>query len=182
MLQFIRGTVGTWVVKGLFVILIASFAIWGIGDIFRGRGPASTVADIGPTKIAASELDSEVRKQIERLRPMFGGQFDLEQAKQMGLIGQTLDQMVQRALFDLAAHDAGLNAGDDLVRRRIQSIPGFHNEKGEFDPELARRALAASSLSEGTLAAMIRDETGRTLLLGAIAAGASAPAPLVGMV
>ena len=179
MLQFIRGTVGTWIVKGLFVILIASFAIWGIGDIFRGRGPASTIADIGPTKIAASELDSEVRKQIQRLRPMFGGQFDLEQAKQMGLIGQTLDQMVQRALFDLAARDAGLNAGDDLVRRRIQSIPGFHNDKGEFDPELARRALAASSLSEGTLAAMIREETGRTLLLGAIAAGASAPAPLV---
>ena len=179
MLQFIRGTVGTWIVKGLFVVLIASFAIWGIGDIFRGRGPASTIAEIGPTKIPASELDQEVRKQINRLRPMFGGQFDLEQAKQMGLIGQTLDQMIQKALFDLAAHDAGLDAGDDLVRRRIQSIPGFRNQQGEFEPELLRRALAANSLSEGTLIGMIREETGRNLVLGAVSAGAGAPAPLV---
>ncbi len=179
MLQFIRGTVGTWIVKGLFVLLIASFAIWGIGDIFRSHGPASTVAEIGPTKIAAAELDQEVRKQINRLRPMFGGQFDLEQAKQMGLISQTLDQMIQRALFDLAARDAGLDAGDDLVRKRIQSIPGFHNQQGEFDPELARRALAANSLSEGALAGMIREETGRSLVLGAVMTGASAPAPLV---
>ena len=179
MLQFIRGTVGTWIVKGLFVVLIASFAIWGIGDIFRGRGPASTIAEIGPTKIPASELDQEVRKQINRLRPMFGGQFDLEQAKQMGLIGQTLDQMIQRALFDLAARDAGLDAGDDLVRRRIQSIPGFRNQQGEFEPELLRRALAANSLSEGTLIGMIREEAERNLVLGAVSAGAGAPAPLV---
>ncbi|MEI7608456.1 MAG: SurA N-terminal domain-containing protein [Rhodospirillaceae bacterium] len=179
MLQLIRGTVGTWIVKGLFVLLIASFAIWGIGDIFRGRGPASSIAEIGPTKIAASELDQEVRKQINRLRPMFGGQFDLEQAKQMGLIGQTLDQMIQRALLDLAARDAGLNAGDELVRRRIQSIPGFRTPQGQFDPELLRRALAANSLSEGVLIGMIREETGRGLVMGAISAGAAAPAPLV---
>ena len=179
MLQFIRGTVGTWIVKGLFILLICSFAIWGIGDIFRGRGPASTVADIGPTKIAAQELDQEVRKQINRLRPMFGGQFDLEQAKQMGLIGQTLDQMIQRSLFDLAARDAGLDAGDELVRRRIQSIPGFRNQQGQFEPELLRRALAANSLSEGVLIGMIREETGRNLVLGAVTAGAAAPAPLV---
>ena len=179
MLQLIRGTVGTWIVKGLFILLICSFAIWGIGDIFRGRGPASTVADIGPTKIAAQELDQEVRKQINRLRPMFGGQFDLEQAKQMGLIGQTLDQMIQRSLFDLAARDAGLDAGDELVRRRIQSIPGFRNQQGQFEPELLRRALAANSLSEGVLIGMIREETGRNLVLGAVTAGAGAPAPLV---
>ncbi|MEI6557081.1 MAG: SurA N-terminal domain-containing protein [Rhodospirillaceae bacterium] len=179
MLQFIRGTVGTWIVKGLFILLIASFAIWGIGDIFRSRGPASTLIEVGPTKIAAQEFDAEVRKQINRLRPMFGGQFDLEQAKQMGLIGQTLEQMVQRALFNLAARDAGLDAGDDLVRRRIQSIPGFRTPQGQFEPELLRRALAANSLSESALVGMIREETGRNLVLGAVSAGATAPAPLV---
>ncbi len=179
MLQLIRGTVGTWIVKGLFLILIASFAVWGIGDIFRSHGPASTVAEIGPLKIAASELDSEVRKQISRLRPMFGGQFDMEQAKQMGLIDQTLDQMIQRSLFDLAARDAGLNVSNDLVSRRIQTMPGFRNQQGQFEPELLRRALASNSLNEATLIGMIREEAGRNLVLGAVAAGADAPMPLV---
>ena len=50
MLQFIRGAVGTWVVKILFAVLIASFAIWGIGDIFRSHGPTTTVAAIAETR------------------------------------------------------------------------------------------------------------------------------------
>ncbi len=179
MLQLIRGTVGTWIVKGLFVLLICSFAIWGIGDIFRGRGPATSVAEIGPIKISAQDLDTEVRKQIDRFRPMFGGQFDLEQAKQMGLIGQTLDQLIQKSLFDLAARGIGLNAGDDLVRRRVQSIPGFRNQQGQFEPELMRRALASSSMNEGALVTIIREEAGRNLVQGAVGAGAAAPAPLV---
>ena len=37
MLQALRSTVGSWIVKILFVLLILSFGVWGIGDIFRGR-------------------------------------------------------------------------------------------------------------------------------------------------
>jgi peptidyl-prolyl cis-trans isomerase D len=179
MLQFIRGTVGTWVVKILFVLLIASFAIWGIGDIFRGRGPSTAIAEIGPTKIPASELDSEFRKQVDRLRPMFGGQLDMEQAKQLGLVDQTLDAIVERSLLDLAAQDMGLNTGDELVRRRLQQLPGFRNAHGEFDPELLRRALASNSMGEAALIDMIRAETGRQLVVGAVDAGAVVPEPMV---
>jgi len=37
MLQAIRSKAGSRVVKGLFVVLIATFGVWGIGDIFRNR-------------------------------------------------------------------------------------------------------------------------------------------------
>ena len=175
MLQLIRGTVGTWVVKALFFLLIASFAIWGIGDIFRGKGPASTVAEIGPVKVQAAELDREFRQQLNRLRPMFGGQLDMEQARQLGLVDQTLDQIVQRTLFDLAAQDSGLAAGDETVQRRLQKIPAFRNEQGQFDPELLRRALSANGMSENMLVGMIREEAGRQLVVGAVGTGAQAP-------
>ena len=36
MLTRIRAKTGSWVVKILFVLLIAAFGVWGIGDIFRG--------------------------------------------------------------------------------------------------------------------------------------------------
>ncbi|MEI8396019.1 MAG: peptidyl-prolyl cis-trans isomerase [Rhodospirillaceae bacterium] len=179
MLQLIRGTVGTWIVKGLFVVLIISFGIWGIGDIFRGKSQSTAVAEVGPIKISMGELDHEVRQQINRLRPMFGGQLDIEQAKQLGLIDQTLDRMVQNNLLNLAVGDAGLNTGVDLVKFRLQRIPGFRNEQGQFDPELLRRILASNGMSEGTLFSMIREETGRELLSGAVTAGAAAPELMV---
>ena len=46
MLQFIRNFAGSWVVKILFVLLILSFGIWGIGDVFRSTTP-TTVAEVG---------------------------------------------------------------------------------------------------------------------------------------
>ena len=179
MLQFIRGAVGTWVVKILFAVLIASFAIWGIGDIFRSHGPTTTVAEIGPIKIPASELEHEFQQQMDRLRRMFGGQFDMEQAKRFGLVDQTVGEIVQRSLLDLAAKDAGLMVGDDLVRQRIQQLPGFRNEQGQFDSERLLRALSANGLSEGAFGEMIREETGRQLVSNAVTAGAFAPKPLV---
>ncbi|CAK0751024.1 peptidyl-prolyl cis-trans isomerase D [Azospirillaceae bacterium] len=178
MLQLIRGTVGTWVVKILFLFLIASFAIWGIGDIFRSHGTADTVAEVGPLKIRIADVDQEFRKEVNRLRRMFGGALDADQARQMGLMDQALEQLIERALFDQAARDAGLEAGDDLVKRRIQQIPAFRNAQGQFEAELLRRALASNSLTEPAFIQMIRGETGRELLVGAIAAGALPPKAL----
>ena len=46
MLQALRSTVGSWIVKILFVLLILSFGVWGIGDISRGRTD-TTAAEVG---------------------------------------------------------------------------------------------------------------------------------------
>ena len=71
MLQALRSTVGSWVVKILFALLILSFAVWGIGDIFRGRTD-TTVAEVGDVKISTQELDNAFRQELNRLRQMLG--------------------------------------------------------------------------------------------------------------
>jgi len=176
MLQFIRGAVGTWIVKILFGILIASFAIWGIGDIFRGHGSATTVAEIGPVKIPASELDRQFR---ELLRHEFGGQLTSEQAKQMGLVDQTVSRLVDGALLDLAARDLGLKVGNTLVQYQVQRIPGYHDSQGRFEPELLLRALSANGMTEDAFDEQVREETRRRLVVQAVTSGAVAPEPMV---
>ena len=56
MLQLIRGKVGSWFIKILFVFLILSFAVWGIGDLFRGGGVRATVATVGDERITVPQL------------------------------------------------------------------------------------------------------------------------------
>jgi len=175
MLQFIRGTVGSWIVKGLFVILIFSFGIWGIGDIFRGHGPADAVAEVGAVKITSGELDQEFRQQLSRFRALSGGQLDEEQARKLGLVEQSLQNLIQRHLINYAASDAGITVSDLLVQQRIQDQPAFRNSLGKFEPELFRRVLAANGLNEGTYVSTLRGEIGRQLVVGAIASGAEAP-------
>jgi peptidyl-prolyl cis-trans isomerase D len=178
MLQALRSTVGSWIVKILFVLLILSFGVWGIGDIFRGRTD-TTAAEVGDAKISTVELDNAFRQEVNRLRQMLGGQIDAEQAKALGLVNQTLDQLIQRHLLTQAADDAGLRVGDPLVLGQLRAEPAFRNDLGQFDPEQFRRVLAANQLTEDGYVQLLRTEIKRTQLVGAVAAGAQAPGPLV---
>jgi len=178
MLQFIRNFAGSWVVKILFVLLILSFGIWGIGDVFRSTTP-TTVAEVGKVEIGQQALDQEFRRQMERLRPMLGGNLTAEQAKRFGLLEQSLQSLVQRTLFDLAAADMGIAVGPEVVRMRIAEEPAFRNQQGQFDPNVFRSVLRNNQLTEDGYVAMIQRETARQLVAGAVSAGLTPPQPLV---
>ena len=47
MLEFLRRGVKSWVAKALLLLLIASFAVWGISDVFSVRVD-SAVATVAP--------------------------------------------------------------------------------------------------------------------------------------
>ena len=49
MLDSLRKQTGSWIVKAFLGVLILSFAVWGIGDIFRGPSDA-TVATVGDVR------------------------------------------------------------------------------------------------------------------------------------
>ncbi|WP_353859140.1 SurA N-terminal domain-containing protein [Azospirillum formosense] len=179
MLQFIRTYAGSWVVKILFVLLIVSFAAWGIGDMIRTGGISSTVASVGKVDIDRAELDQEFRRQMERLRPMLGGNLTTEQARQFGLLDQSLSALVQRALYDQAARDAGISVGADVVRQRIAEEPAFRNAQNQFDANQFRSVLRNNQLTEDGYVALLRRETARDLVAGAVGAGVTPPKPLV---
>src|SRR5579883_497039 len=102
MLQVIRSKASSLIVKILFGLLVVSFGIWGIGDIFRNRSVDTTVATVGDRKIDTQELAQEVRQDAERIRGMFrGASLTPEQLKQFGVVDTALQRLVNRNLIDL---------------------------------------------------------------------------------
>src|SRR5260221_14492631 len=102
MLQAIRSKAGSLIVKILFALLIVSFGVWGIGDIFRERSAAeTTVASVGDINIQADELQIAVRREMSRMSGLCGGNFGTEQAKQLGLVDSVLNRIVASDLLDL---------------------------------------------------------------------------------
>ena len=84
MLQALRERASSWVIKILLGLLVLSFAIWGINDIFLGeRDPA--VAEIADVKIPKSRAEEAIREEINRLRPLFGRQLDRDQSFRRGI-------------------------------------------------------------------------------------------------
>ncbi|HYH20619.1 MAG TPA: peptidyl-prolyl cis-trans isomerase [Azospirillum sp.] len=179
MLQFIRSFAGSWVVKILFVLLIASFAVWGIGDVIRQGGSSNTMIEVGPVDVGRTEVDQEFRRQMERLRPLFGGTLTVEQARQFGVLDQAIATLVQRNLYDLAAQDAGLAVGMETVRQRIAEEPAFRDQQGRFNATLFQQVLRQNGLSEDGYVQILRREIAREMVSGAVGGGAVAPKPLV---
>ena len=62
MLDLMRRGVKTWVAKILLGLLILSFAVWGIGDIFLGSAH-STVGAVGETEVDADRYARMIRRQ-----------------------------------------------------------------------------------------------------------------------
>ncbi|HEY1433607.1 MAG TPA: peptidylprolyl isomerase, partial [Stellaceae bacterium] len=179
MLQAIRSKAGSYVVKGLFALLILTFGIWGIGDIFRTRGTDTAVATVGDQSIRAEELQTALRRALEQLSARFGSAIDLQQAKQLGLADQTLAQLIDRSLIDQEAARLKLDVSDDLIRNVITANPSFRGSDGRFDRGLFNAVLAANNLTEDQYVALLRHDIPRNDLLHAVTAGAAAPQPVI---
>ena len=109
MLQSIRNQARSWVVFILFGLLILSFAIWGIGDIFRpGVSGQTTVASVGNTDISAQAYLNDLRRELSQIQRAQGMTLDLSQARQFGIASRVLRQMVNNALLTQGANDLGI--------------------------------------------------------------------------
>ena len=175
MLEMMRIKAASWVARLLAVFLIASFAVWGIGDVIRGPTASTDVAEVGYLTISARELREEFRLTLNDLRLRLGSGLDTDTARRMGILDQTLDALVRDRLLNLEAEWLGLDAGDDLVVAAIHREPTFQNSARQFDPVRFRDWLDQSSLSEAGFVDQMRNRIMHRQIIGAVSAGSMAP-------
>lgn len=119
MLNVIRKQAGSWVVKALLMLLVVSFGIWGIGDVFFGGGQNPAVASVGDSEVSSQELSEAFQRAVDGLQRQAGTAIDREQAIRLGLMERTLQDLVTRRLIDLEAQKLGLTVTDDTLRQLI---------------------------------------------------------------
>ncbi|QEX22304.1 peptidylprolyl isomerase [Hypericibacter adhaerens] len=179
MLIALRSKAATWVVKILFVFLILTFGVWGVGDMLRQRVQAPDMAEVGDVKITGQELRTEFDRQMRQYRQVFGENFDNEQAKKLGLLDRTLANIVARNLFDIYAQKLGLTASEAQIREQIKKDRLFQNSVGEFDLGRFAAFLQQIQSSEAAYVEQVRHEMMRQSVADAVAVGAVAPKALV---
>ena len=178
MLNALRKNAGSWVVKVLMLLLVASFAIWGIGDVFFGRGQNPTVATVGGAEIPANELADAFNRAVANLQRQLGPEFDRERAIQLGVMQQALQDLIGQRLISLRASEMGLVVPDDALRTLVTQDPVFQSG-GQFDRSRFDQLLRASGLSEDAYLASLRQQVVRAALTGSIAGPVEAPPALV---
>jgi peptidyl-prolyl cis-trans isomerase D len=164
MLQFIRSKAGSFFVKILFVLLIGSFGIWGIGDFLRQRPQDTAIITVGSTKIRGDEIDREVRQQLDRMRQSTGSSLTIAQAKQFGLIDNVVETMINRALMDQAAESEHIVISDRQLVDAMEQEKAFQGPDGKFDRNTFQSLLRENRLTEAQYAGLKRTDLPRILV------------------
>ncbi len=133
MLDALRNAAGTWVAKLLLVLLIASFAVWGIsGQIVGGIG-GNSVITAGETSVSVIEYRLAYDRQLNILSQRFGQRLTREQAQALGVDNQVLAQLVAGAVLDEQARTMGLGLSDQRLATLTAEDPAFQGANGQFD-------------------------------------------------
>ncbi|WP_162906519.1 peptidyl-prolyl cis-trans isomerase [Algihabitans albus] len=174
-MNFLRGIVAKVFVYTLFGLLIASFAIWGVGDIFRGGGHSQTVATVGEQEISEAAFRSNLAQDYSLLRQRIGQQVDPEMARAIGLPQQALNRLVVEALFIQQADDLDLAVTEDTLRSEIVGDPSFRDALNTFDRNRFQAFLRSQRISEAQFLERLSAQVVRDRVVGAIGLGVEAP-------
>jgi len=175
MLTALRRLAGTWFAKGLFVLLILSFAIWGIEDIVRNFGTDTAVARVGGERVELTEAQQAARRETQRVQRQLGGSFEMTPQMNAAIARQAVERLVMERAQRQEAEHMGIAVPEEALRDYVFSIPGFQGLDGRFSRPAFDSFLRNNDLTEAAFLALLRDDLQRQQLAGAVRAGAAGP-------
>jgi peptidyl-prolyl cis-trans isomerase D len=169
---------GKIVMATVMGVLIVSFGVWGIADIFRGFGQ-STLAKVGHTEISTEQFRQIYTEKLQQIGRQFGRPLTMDQARAFGLDRQVLQQTIAEAALDEEARRLGLGQSNDETMRMIFNDPNFKGVNGAFDPARFQTVIRQIGYSEQRFIAEQRRVSLRRQIAGTIAAGLEPPKVLI---
>ena len=176
MLLLMRKRIGSIIVKAFAFLLILGFGAWGIQDMLGYQvGGGGAVAEVGDARLGPQRFYREVSQEVARMRPLFGGRLDIEQARRFGLVDMILNREIDAMATVATADNLGIAVSDTLVRQNILNEPMFKGLAGNFDRGRFQQILQSNGLTEGDFVNRVRQDIASAQLLESVSGGARAP-------
>ncbi|NKE47323.1 hypothetical protein HB662_21275 [Roseomonas frigidaquae] len=174
MITWFRNLTQTWFAKVLFVLLVLSFAIWGIEDTVRNFGRETAVVSMEGGDIEVPEAQMAARRELQRVQAQLGSSFEAEEPLRRAIAMQAVEQLIAERAQRAEAARLNLATPDAAVQAYVFSIPNFQTA-GQFDRLALDQFLRQNDMSEAQFLQLVRDDLQRMQLSGAVRAGAPAP-------
>jgi peptidyl-prolyl cis-trans isomerase D len=165
---------------GLILVgmLVVSFAIWGIADIFTGYGQ-QTLIRVGDTEVTPQEYLKAQQEVLRAMSTQAGRSLSLQEARALGLDSRVLERLVGGAAVDNHARDLHLGITDQALLDDIMKDPAFKDGLGNFSPAAFQQALYQIGMNEQGYLASLRERNLRRQILATIGQVGSSPEILV---
>lgn len=178
MLALFRGFLNTWAAKAFFGLLIASFALFGVGNLAHDNAGGAVVATVGDRRIELPQLQETVRRSLAEVARRQGTTAEPAPAVRMIVTEQAVQSLVTRASVALEADRLGITVPDSALRQVVLEAPEFRSADGAFDKARFDAYLRNSRQTEAQFFAPVREDLALSQLLEVVRSGAAAPGPL----
>jgi peptidyl-prolyl cis-trans isomerase D len=158
----------------LMGLLVISFAIWGIADIFRGYG-SQTLIRVGDTEITAQQYARAQQDVLRSMSSSAGHSLSLQEARETGLEKRVLERLIGGAALDTHAKSLHLGVSDESLLESIKKDPAFQDATGNFNPIALQQALRTLDMNEQGFLVKEREQDLRRQLLSTIGKTATTP-------
>ena len=174
MLSQLRLYATGWVAQLLMGILVLSFSVWGVNDVFNGFR-SNDVARVGSSEITVTDFQRSYDLQVRNLSRQFGTAITADQARAAGVPQQVLAQLVSSATLDDAASKMGLGLSGTALGQKIIKDPQFAGSSGVFDRTYLNQLIQSQGMNEDEFVTKRRSDYVRSQIVDAFTVGATAP-------
>lgn len=174
MLELMRRGAQTWVVKGLLLLLVVSFGVWGVSSSLH-TGTADAVVRVGDIKVSPSDFRLAYERQVSQISRQFGTRLSRDQAKAFGIESQVYSQLVAGATLDQLSSDMNLGLSQDRLATLISEDPAFRGVNGQFDRLTFSSVLRNAGLREQDYINNRSQVAVRSQIVDALSDGYTAP-------
>ena len=159
----------------LMGLLIVSFGIWGVRDVFHMR-ISDAVVKAGAREINSADFKQRFQQQLKQVQEQAGQQVTLDQAVQTGVVQQTLEDMATEEAVLESIRRSGVHAPDKLVLEQLRKIPAFFNPvTGAFDENSYEQLLGQHNLTPLQFQEDLRDQLDTLHFTLGMSAGLTVP-------
>jgi peptidyl-prolyl cis-trans isomerase D len=151
MLDALRVMHQSWVGRAVMAlvmgVIVVSFAIWGIGDVFRGFS-THRLAKVGSGEVTIEAFRAAYQNELTRLQQRLKRGITNEEARRAGLDLQVLERLVTDASLDQKASGLGLTMSEEETQKLIKSEKALQGPSGQFDPERYKEVVRNAGFTE----------------------------------
>ena len=175
MIASFRAFAKSWFAAILIGLLVLSFAVFGVRDVFKGH-VTNQVIVAGDRTMGPQEFRQQFDRARKGLEKQAGQPVTLEMAVENRFDQRLLDELASREAFGALLAKIGLRPSDDLIKAQIEKIPNFFDQvSGRFDKNLYLQALGQQNLTSEKFEVGMRDEIAQSHLISSIVNGLRVP-------
>lgn len=134
-------------IKGLVLIIIAVFALWGIGDLFSG-GKNNVIAEIGDEKIYSQDFNNELRRELRNQKIS-----NIQKAIKDNFHYEVLNNIISDKIIEIYAKEKNIFISDKALTNFIKQVPTFRENNKfsriKYEKFILQNQTSANSFEKG---------------------------------